>query len=440
MVHCRHPLFGTAVLVALLIGIAQHNAVGAADDRPARLEGIQQQSKVKASPSPLPSPAPAPAAIPAVAQPEAEDEESEEEPKAGIPTAVQKAEASDSTSLVVDLTKPQFFSDGPFSAIMPGRPSRSSTPLKALNRSIVEYTFTDGEHGIYHVACLDAKGTWRGDNKRLTDDPEKLYDYLELAEAYGRHGSVKDGAIEFQGHEAREYEIEFSPPKAPGVKLVDKSVMYLLGDKVYWVGCVGSADWINSPAVADFVGSMRVGSTPPDTKEKCTSFPWKPISRVRDAAAFVKKLEDAVYCSKAPHISFIADYPYNVNLVGFQDLGAEKKATFITRQSFHDTFTFYVDKLRGNGWAFQKAPPGTISAKLSLQPRQTARTPTMPPGMTTSAGTQQLLNTFGSAWDYSVEIAFTKQGTATLVAIDWTKETGESRGLRNIHLYSPFRK
>lgn len=212
---------------------------------------------------------------PPAASSESEEEEPDTESKA-VPPVEKKEKTPEFVD--TDLTRPQFFSDGPFSVVFPTVPDRKSKHLASLARAIVMYTHLEDD-GLFSVMYLQADGRFNNNNRRLIDDPERLFDIFEFEKAELLNGkSLKDGPIKFAGYPGRIYELVGTTDG--GSPIVERRIMILVRDKWFSIGCGGTPAWVSQPAVAEFFGSFQVGG-PPDPKAVIKPFRWITPSRVR---------------------------------------------------------------------------------------------------------------------------------------------------------------
>lgn len=300
------------------------------------------------------------------------EEEEEEEEETAAPEA--KQEAAMVAPAPEDYSKPQYYKDAPFTVLFPGKPSRKSVAIQQFDRSLIQYTYTDPAGGAVEAAYCDVRGTWPKEDKGLTEDPPRLFDLIELCDAYKKKAVVKECTVEFCGKKIRQYELTYTTPKLPNVSLVEKKMLMIMGDRLFTFGCIGTREWIQSPVAAKVMDSFRIGNATIEGKPS-EPITWPPPTTTRDAAAYMKPLlqkkreaeERAQFCSTVPTIEYVTPFPELVKIIR-ADVSTEQKRAdlaFETLRPAADMQRFYDQNLRSNSWTMLKSPPGTLMAKIT---------------------------------------------------------------------------
>jgi hypothetical protein len=183
-----------------------------------------------------------------------------------------------------DQPQAQWFEAGPFTAILPGKPEKEDSVDLTLNRPIVSYKYTAGPNQVLQVGYMDLSFVKRSP---LFSDNNRLFDILEVDAAKCRHGTLKDGPVQYKGKTARQAEITFSSTQSPQVPLVDKRIYLADENRIYWIGCSGPTDWCASPPVDQFMRSFGWGmnSEKAAVESRSEKFQWAALSRSVDLAA-----------------------------------------------------------------------------------------------------------------------------------------------------------
>lgn len=306
-----------------------------------------------------------PEAAPQPSSEQESDDDTEGSAEQSAPTASALPAGSNAEHRQEDYSVPQLYSEAPFMAKFPARPVRSVERHESINRSIICYRYTDAAGNSYEASFADLNAFWPGEITQVYEDPNRCLINIEVNRAKQSSASLKDAAMTFAGHKAKEYELTFAA-KGSVPSRVERKVLFVDGRRAYIVGCSGDPTWVRSSVATSFVDSFKIGNK---SDSAPSTFKWQEMLHPVDVAAvstqtkqLQKKVElntvESVYNSKVPHFPYVPEFPGKVRLTHV----GTNFVRFQTTKSPHEVFVFYTTKMRENCWKFKDSPAGTMKA------------------------------------------------------------------------------
>jgi len=148
-----------------------------------------------------------------------------------------------------------FYPEGLFSVSLPGNPNMKYANVAGLRS--VDYTYPEFS-GLYQVSYLVLP------NEINAAVQNKMYDAIAADLVKKSRGTlIRNYATTQQGRPARQVDIKTMVAQKVGAKpqpVIMRLKMVSAGKRFYLIGGTGTAAWLSSPAVTDFMNSLSIRS------------------------------------------------------------------------------------------------------------------------------------------------------------------------------------
>jgi uncharacterized protein len=168
-----------------------------------------------------------------------------------------------------------FYPEGMFSVSLPGNPNVKYANVAGLRS--VDYTYPEFA-GLYQVSYLVLP------NEISATVQNKMYDAIAADLIKKTHGTlIRNYATTQQGRPARQVDIKTNVAQKIGTKpqpIIMRLKMVAAGKRFYLIGGTGTAAWLSSPAVTDFMNSLSIRADSTTARQNPLSSPFsiKPVS------------------------------------------------------------------------------------------------------------------------------------------------------------------